>query len=159
MPYYNLYKPLIQSETIVSRTRLKPRNIYRISTYKYVDGTQKSLTGLSSTLVFVIGITPDRKLNCLKISEIRPFIFFRWLSTVIKPNITDEMIDELVKLDEVVKNSDKLGRSLFNTSIKGKPIYKRKEHIYRTYNISGVKKISEVIFNSDTLKKYIDTKE
>ena len=80
MPFSLQYKPLILSEESVSKSQILPRNIYRITSYQYVDGTTKTLSGTKTSIIFAIGITPDKKLTCIKISDIKPDKFFKWLS-------------------------------------------------------------------------------
>jgi len=65
MPYSLQYKPLIESESSVSKTLVRPRNIYKINSYKYKDGNTKSLSGVETSFVFVIGITPDKVVSCM----------------------------------------------------------------------------------------------
>ena len=59
------YKPLIESEKRASKTTLVPRNVYRISSYEFSDGEQKSLTGQNSSLIFLIGIY-EKKIGITK---------------------------------------------------------------------------------------------
>jgi hypothetical protein len=155
MPYYHIYNQLIAFQSRIPKSKLVPKNVYRIVRYKYADGNVGSFTGTKSTLIFLIGITPDKKLNCLKISEVKPFIFFRWLNSCKKPTITDDYIDELINMNELFGKTDKGGRQLFNSSIKNRPIYKRPEHIYRTYNLTGISEIYEVDFKKDVFKQYL----
>ena len=96
------YKPLIESETSVSKTLVLPRNIYRINSYKYSDGKQKTLSGTTSTIVFVIGKTPDKKLSCIKISEIKPEKFFKWLEKLYIKGLTEENWTKAEKLEELL---------------------------------------------------------
>ena len=56
MSFVLQYKNLIESEVKLSKSQIKPRNIYRILVYEYADGDKKSLSGPKATLVFVIGI-------------------------------------------------------------------------------------------------------
>ena len=42
MPFTLQYKPLIEGEEKIGKSLLRPRNIYRINTYKYIDGTTKT---------------------------------------------------------------------------------------------------------------------
>jgi hypothetical protein len=118
--------------------------------YEYADGTQKSLTGTKTTLIFLIGIF-EKKLHCLKIGDIRPDIFFKWLHTILKRGVTDDTILDYSELEELVQTSTKSGKPLFTAKIKDKPIYNRKEHIYRVYLLSGVKQIVEVKFKPNVL--------
>jgi hypothetical protein len=102
MPFALQYKPLIESETSVSKTLVLPRNIYRINSYKYSDGKQKTLSGTSSTLVFVIGKTPDKKLSCIKISDIKPERFFKWLTKLYIKGLTEEKWTKAEKLEDLI---------------------------------------------------------
>ena len=63
MSFVLQYKNLIESEVKLSKSQIKPRNIYRILVYEYADGERKSLAGAKSTLVFVVGIF-EKQLFC-----------------------------------------------------------------------------------------------
>ena len=81
MPFSLQYKPFILSEESVSKSQILPRNIYKITSYQYVDGTTKTLSGTKTSIVFAIGITTDKKLTCIKISDIKPDKFFKWFDS------------------------------------------------------------------------------
>ena len=101
MSFVLQYKNLIESEVKLSKSQIKPRNIYRILVYEYADGERKSLAGAKSTLVFVVGIF-EKQLFCLKISEIKPEKFFLWLKNVFKKTLTDislKSVDD-IKVDD-----------------------------------------------------------
>lgn len=153
MPFTLQYKPLIESEKRASKTSLRPRNVYRISSYEYADGEQRSLTGQKSSLIFLIGIY-DKKLISLKLSEIKPDIFFKWLKTIQLKNLTNQQIDESKSLEELVILDSKTGNKIFDGYVKGKSIYNRKPSPYRTYNLDGIKYIQEVNFKKDILKSF-----
>jgi hypothetical protein len=155
MPFSLQYRPFIEKEDSVSKILLRPKNIYKIVYYKYADGTSKTLSGPKTAYVFVIGIY-DKKLICLKISEIRPDRFFLWLSGIFQKTLTNEKIDESKRLDEITIRSDRNGNSLFNRYIKGKTILTQGKNPYRTYNIDGIRQISEITINKDTLKEYFN---
>jgi hypothetical protein len=149
------YKPLIESETSVSKTLVLPRNIYRINSYKYSDGTQKTLSGTTSTLVFVVGKTADKKLSCIKISEIKPEKFFKWLQKLYIKGLTEENWTKADKLEELLIQADVKGSKIFNSFVKPDAIiYGDNPNIYRTYNLTGIKQIEEVKFKKDVLKSY-----
>lgn len=151
------YKPLIESEGRVSRSQIKPLNVYRISSYKTTDGKLKSMGGNDSSLIVVIGLIPlalnDMKINALKISELQPEKFFRWLKGLRKP--ADKLnIDEYRSLNELLIDTDRSGKVLFERYVKSSPIvYGLRESIYRTYNFTGIRYISEVRFKNEVLKK------
>jgi hypothetical protein len=156
MPFALQYKPFIQSETRIGKQKIRPRNVYRISSYKYEKNGQKSLTGNKSSLIFVIGIY-DKKLICLKISELKPEKFFQWLDTIVRKSEIPK-IDEIQKLEELLIESDRAGKRLFEGYVKKSTIvYKRPEPIYRTYNLDSIIYIQEVQFEKSYLKEYFDT--
>ena len=149
------YKPLIESETSVSKTLVLPRNVYRINSYKYSDGKQKTLSGTTSTLVFVVGKTPDKKLSCIKISEIKPEKFFKWLQKLYIKGLTEESWNTAEKLEDLLIEADVKGSKVFNSFVKPDAIiYGDNPNIYRTYSLTGIKQIEEVKFKKDVLKSY-----
>ena len=155
MPFSLQYRPFIEKEDPISKVLVRPKNIYKIVYYQYADGVAKTLSGPKTAYVFVIGIY-DKKLVCLKISEIRPDKFFLWLKSIFQKTLTNERIDESDRLDEITIRSDRTGSTLFNRYVKGKAIVTQGINPYRTYNMDGIRQISEVIINKDTLKEYFN---
>jgi hypothetical protein len=154
MPFSLQYKPLILSEESVSKSQILPRNIYRITSYQYVDGTTKTLSGTKTSIIFAIGITPDKKLTCIKISDIKPDKFFKWLKPLFKKGLTESDWTTEQKLGQLLILADKQGSKVFNQFVKTNPIYSKEPSLYRTYNISGIKQIQEIRIKSDILKSY-----
>ena len=152
MPFSLQYRPFIEKEDSISKILIRPKNVYKIVYYEYADGTAKTLSGPKTAYVFVIGIY-DKKLVCLKISEMRPDKFFLWLNTIFQKSLTDERIDESKRLDEITIRSDRNGSTLYNRYVSGKSILTQGKNPYRTYNIDGIRQISEVIIKKDTLKE------
>lgn len=160
MPYAGLYNKLIVAETNIAKNRIKPRNIYKIITYEYADGTVKSLTGPKSAIVFVLGITPDRKLSCLKISEVQPIKFFNWLKLNLKRGLTESQIDEALKsneFDTLVQQDNKIGSKIFSKT-KTNSIYQQQPGSYRTYFLTSIKLIKQISLEPKEIKKYINIK-
>ena len=155
MPFALQYKALIESETSVSKTLVLPRNVYRINSYKYADGKQKTLSGTTSTIVFVIGRTPDKKLSCIKISDIKPERFFKWLNKLYIKGLTEEKWANAEKLEDLIIEADVKGSKIFNSFVKPDAVmYGDNPNIYRTYSLTGIKQIEEVKFKKDVLKSY-----
>ena len=149
------YKPFIEKEDPISKVLLRPKNIYKIVYYRYADGTAKTLSGPKTAYVFVIGIY-DKKLICLKISEMRPDKFFLWLKGIFQKSLTNEKIDESKRLDEITIRSDRNGNAIFSRYVKGKAILTQGKNPYRTYNMDGIRQISEITISKDTLKEYLN---
>ena len=72
MAYTRQYKEFLKPEVRVNRGLIKPRNIYRISTYSGGDPITK--TGEEARYVFVLGKV-GKKLHCIKLNEIKPIDF------------------------------------------------------------------------------------
>ena len=149
------YKPFIEKEDPISKILLRPKNIYKIVYYQYADGVAQTLSGPKTAYVFVIGIY-DKKLICLKISEMRPDKFFLWLKTLFQKSLTNERIDESKRLDEITIRSDRNGNAIFSRYVKGKAILTQGKNPYRTYNMDGIRQISEITISKDTLKEYLN---
>ena len=152
MPFANLYKSYIEAEVSVGKTAIKPRNVYIVESYVYADGKQKSFSGNNTAYVFVIGISPEKIISCIKLSEIKPDKFFKWLQPLFNPGITNEAWEKSKTLDEVLKKSGKDGSGLFAQFVKTSPIYNLNPTPYRTYSLQGIKQASEVKFKKDFLK-------
>jgi hypothetical protein len=155
MPFSLQYKPFIEKEDPISKILLRPKNIYKIVYYQYADGVAQTLSGPKTAYVFVIGIY-DKKLICLKISEMRPDKFFLWLKTLFQKSLTNERIDESKRLDEITIRSDRNGNAIFSRYVKGKAILTQGKNPYRTYNMDGIRQISEITITKDTLKEYLN---
>ena len=155
MPFTLQYKPLIESEEKVGKTLIRPRNIYRINSYKYIDGTTKTLAGIDSTIVFVIGITPDKLLCCIKISLIKPDIFFKWLKKLFAAGKNEQDVNNAALLEELLIFDTRKGEKIFNQFVKSSPIYKKNPPIYRTYSINGIKSIEKVTIKKSVILQYL----
>ena len=92
MAFTNQYKQFLRPEKRVSKGLIKPRNIYRITTYKGGEPATKS--GEDARYVFVIGKIGD-KLHCLKLNPIKPSDFTNFISKLRDrriPLATDTML-------------------------------------------------------------------
>ena len=157
MNYNSLYKEYIDTESRIAKTQVEVMNLYRISSYKTVEGDIQSKGGNQSDLVFVIGTFPtpqkDKKINCLKISEISPDKFMMWLKKLVDKRKIDE-IDTIIHLNELLIKSDNTGKLIFERFVKPSPIvYNLKDSIYRTYNTNGIRYIQEVFLKKEKLKE------
>lgn len=150
--YYNDYLKLFEfgKRTQAQYVKMHPQNFYRISRYTNVSGDSKSMAGKDSSLVFVIG-TYDNKINCIKLNEVKPMIFINWVSTILKPTLTSEIINNMGLFSEIVIPSDKTGNVLFESKIRTNVIYKQDPRPYRTYNLDGLKYIQQIQLNSEIL--------
>jgi hypothetical protein len=155
MPNYSVeYKKYIESEVRSSKSMLEPGNLYRVSSYEYSDGEARSLSGANSSIIFVFGIY-EKKINCLKLNEVKTDKFKSWLQSILKQGLKSEDIDSMKSLDELIIQSDRAGNKLFESKIKGKPIYINDPRPYRTYTIDGLKYIQEIKLKKDFIKSLL----
>jgi hypothetical protein len=157
MPFTNQYKPFIEKEERVAKPYIKPLEIYRISTYKYADGDIKSLAGINSALVFSIGIY-EKKFNCIKMSEIRPDMFFKFMANLKNKSLTEQKIDEAKFLYNLMieMGSDMSGKIIYDRYIKNSSQFralKKQYNPYRTYNLEGLIYVQRVTLKKDFLKR------
>ena len=152
MPYTLQYNKLVEREEAISKTNVLPRNLYRISTYKYADGVRKNLGGMDSAVVFVFGKSKDT-LFCIKANDVRPEKFFSWLKTLALKKPID--FDNIKTLDEALILSDKEGKSIYNSYIKGKEIYNSKPCPYRTYTVKGIGNIKQIFIQKSVIKEQL----
>lgn len=151
MPFSLQYKPLIESENSLSKTLVRPRNIYKIKNYKYKDGNTKSLEGVETALVFVIGISPDKIVSCLKISLIKPDIFFRWLKTLLRAGLSKDELQNAESLEDIIVFDAKDGKKIFNQFVKTSRLYRQEPPAYRTYLLKNIKSIEQITIKKDIL--------
>jgi hypothetical protein len=144
MAYANLYKKYIKKQSPAQKTNLKTRNIYKIESYQYVDGHKGTFKGPDASLVFLVGITPDRKLSCIKFSEVIPDKFFRWLKTLFKSSVTCQQIRAAIgsgDFEKLLVEDTKKGAAIFS-KLKTDRLYKSDPTAFRTYELKGIKSIS-----------------
>lgn len=150
MIYTLQYNKMVESERPIAKTRVLPRNLYRIKSYTYVDGHHENLTGIHSALVFVFGRDADT-LYCLKINEVRPVKFFEWLGRILAHKHFDW--DNIEELREAIIVSDRAGKGIWKRHIYGKSPYILPASIYRTYKINSISLINEVYFKTKILEE------
>jgi hypothetical protein len=148
MSYTRQYKSFLKPEKRISRSQIKPRNIYRITTYTGGDPVTKS--GEDARYVFVIGIV-DGKAHCIKLNEIKPLDFTNFINKLRDKRIpigSDQMLMLLLKKFSVD------GKSLFESYIKNdSKIYSSKLGNYRTYLLESIQNVYEIRFEEDFLRE------
>jgi hypothetical protein len=155
MPYASQYMQYVEAEVPVSRTLVRPRNIYRIKNYTDVDGKSHSYTGNKSAIVFVIGIA-EKKLWCVRLTDVRPVQFWNWMKPMLKKNLV--INDKVKRLEDILVTDTKNGKKIFENFVKTKQIYNLEPNVFRTYNLNGVNLIEELKFDLNFLKSYFKLK-
>jgi len=149
MAFTRDYKQIMQPEKRVSRSDILPRNIYRISTYTGSKPITK--TGDDSRWVFVIGKVDD-KIHCIRLNEIKPLQFTKWLNKV-REKRTPIGRDQQLSL--LLKKFSKEGNDLFESYVKNDShVYKpNSKSTYRIYSLDKIQNIWEIRFEEGMLRQ------
>ena len=146
--YTRQYKAFLKPERRVSKSLIRPRNIYRITTYR--GGQPPTRSGDDARYIFVIGII-DEKVHCIKLNPIRPIDFTTLIAKLRDKRIPNE---EDLQLELMLKKFSKDGASLFSTFIKNnQKLYSRQLKNYRTYKIDNITNVYEIRFEQDFLQE------
>lgn len=151
--YIQLYRPLIHSQLRVPRSRIRPNNIYRLATYKTVEGEMKRLSGLNETLLFVTGLF-EGNIYGLKLNNIMPRFFFQWSQKIVTNTDVLQEEDDIISFSKLTEVRDLRGQFLYENYIRENPILEKPKIPFRTYKLSGIQYISEVYLKKDVLELY-----
>lgn len=155
MPYASQYMQYVEAEIPVSRTLIRPRNIYKIQNYRDVEGKTHSYHGNNSAIVFVLGIA-DKKVWAVRMTDIRPVFFWNWMKPMFRPGLI--INDKIKRLEDMLIKDTRNGKKIFENHVKTKQIYNLKPEVFRTYELAGVNTISELKFDLNFLKSYFKLK-
>jgi hypothetical protein len=135
-------------EERLSRGEMKPRNIYRISTYR--GGTPETKTGEDARYVFVLGKIGG-KLHCIKLNNIKPLDFTNMLFKLREKRVP---IGKKNTLSALLRHFATDGNALFEQHIKNNSsIYGPGKKNYRIYMVNSIVNVWEIKFEDFFLKK------
>ena len=147
MAFTRQYKTFLRPERRVPRSQIRPRNIYRITTYRGGDPATKG--GDDARYIFVIGIV-GHKVHAIKLNPIRPIDFTMFINKLRDKRIP---IGSDQALELLLKKFSKDGSSLFESYIKNNTkLYSRSLNNYRTYILSSIVNVYEIRFEEDFLR-------
>jgi len=148
MSHTREYKSFLKPERRIPRSLIRPRNIYRITTYKGGDPVTKS--GDAARYVFVVGIV-DGKAHCIKLNDIRPVDFTNFINKLRDKRIP---IGSDQALELLLKRFSKDGKGLFESYIKNNSkVYSKSLANYRTYKLESIQNVYEIRFEEDFLRQ------
>jgi len=147
MAFTRQYKTFLRPERRVPRSQIRPRNIYRITTYRGGDPATKG--GDDARYIFVIGIV-GHKVHAIKLNPIKPIDFTNFINKLRDKRIP---IGSDQALELLLKKFSKDGNALFESYIKNNSkIYSRSLGNYRTYILNSITNVYEIRFEEDFLK-------
>ena len=147
MAFTRQYKTFLRPERRVPRSQIRPRNIYRITTYRGGDPATKG--GEDARYIFVIGIV-GHKVHAIKLNPIRPIDFTNFINKLRDKRIP---IGSDQALELLLKKFSKDGNALFESYIKNNTkLYSRSLANYRTYILSSIVNVYEIRFDESFLR-------
>ena len=148
MAFTRQYKTFLKPERRVPRSQIRPRNIYRITTYR--GGEPATKGGEDARYIFVIGIVGN-KVHAIKLNPIRPIDFTNFIGKLRDKRIP---IGSDQALELLLKKFSKDGNGLFESYIKpNSKLYSRSLSNYRTYILNSIVNVYEIRFEQDFLKQ------
>ena len=147
MAFTRQYKSFLRPERRVPRSQIRPRNIYRITTYR--GGEPPTRSGEDARYIFVIGIV-DGKVHAIKLNPIKPIDFTMFINKLRDKRIP---IGSDQALELLLKRFSKDGKGLFESYIKNNSkLYSRSLGNYRTYLLNSIVNVYEIRFEEDFLR-------
>jgi hypothetical protein len=134
---------------------MKPGNFYKVVVYKYaVDGKTRTLTGLSTSYIFLIGRFVDKKVifPAIKLKHVSPEIFFDALQPALKLPINENEIIDSVNMEEfrmLLRKFPADGSPLYEI-LKRKPLVYKDN--YREYKMTSIKSVDLITIDMEYLK-------
>jgi hypothetical protein len=146
------YQKFLKPEKRIARSLIRPRNIYRIITYK--GGNPITKTGQESRYVFVIGVV-NEKIHCIKLNPVRPLFFIELIKKLRDKRVTP---NSQLRLEYMLKKFARDGSALFDGYIKtNKKLYNTDLKNYRTYILDKIVNVYEIRFEQDILDNLFGT--
>ena len=157
MPNSRIFTPqwdnIISDRKTIAHGLMKPGNFYKVIVYKYaVDGKTRTLTGLSTSYIFLIGKYIDKQVRfpAIKLKHVNPEQFFTAIKPLMGP-VNEEKINEIEEFRFILRTFQADGAPIFNVLKKKPLIY---EGNYREYKMTSIKSVE--ILNID--KEYLRDK-
>ena len=157
MPNSRIFTPqwdnIISDRKTIAHGLMKPGNFYKVIVYKYAaDGKTRTLTGLSTSYIFLLGKYIDKQVRfpAIKLKHVNPEQFFTALKILMGP-VNAEKINELEEFRFLLRKFQADGAPIFNV-LKTKPLIY--EGNYREYKMTSIKSVE--ILNID--KEYLRDK-
>lgn len=134
-----IYKNIINNKKQVKANELSKGKIYMLKEYIKADGSKRNYSETSAPLIFVLYKSSEKDIvHAVKISDVSPNKIGKFFQ-----NFVDKETEKFK-----IKGDSK---KVYKTVISKMP--EITNDAYRTYNISGIRKIFELIISIDELLK------
>jgi hypothetical protein len=138
MQNYNpIYRKFIDDKKIISGAKMTRGRFYLIKEYEYVDGAKGRYTETTGPIIYTLYVSQGKDVvHCVKVSNVNPNLIKRFFGKFIN--------------EDTEKLQMRGGAKDFYSKIVSKvPVITN--DAYRTYNISGLKKVLELTMDVNEL--------
>lgn len=138
MQNYNpIYRKFIDDKKIISGAKMTRGRFYLIKEYEYVDGAKGRYTETTGPIIYTLYVSQGKDVvHCVKVSNVNPNVIKRFFGKFIN--------------EDTEKLQMRGGAKDFYSKIVAKvPVITN--DAYRTYNISGLKKVLELTMDVNEL--------
>jgi hypothetical protein len=138
----------------IAHGMMKAGNFYKVVVYKYaVDGQTRTLTGLSTSYIFLIGRFVDKQVrfSAIKLKHVNPENFFDALNPALRLPITKNEILDSSNLEEfrmLLRKFPADGSPLYEI-LKRKPLVYKDN--YREYKMTSIKSADLITIDMEYL--------
>jgi hypothetical protein len=138
MSNYNpIYRKFIDDKNAITPNKMTRGNFYLIKEYTYVDGTKGKFTETLAPIIFTLFVSVSKDIiHCVKVSNINPTTIKRFFAKFINEDT------EKLQMKGGAKN-------IYSKIVSKVPIIT--EDAYRTYNMSGIKKVIKLTMDVNEL--------
>jgi hypothetical protein len=155
MPTARIFTPqwdnIISDRKTIAHGLMKPGNFYKVIVYKYAaDGKTRTLTGLSTSYIFLLGKYIDKQVRfpAIKLKHVNPEQFFTAIEPLMGP-VDEEKINELEEFRFLLRKFQLDGAPIFNLLKKKPLIY---EGNYREYKMTSIKSVEILTIDKEYIR-------
>ena len=128
--YSPIYRKFIDEKKVVAGSKMTRGRFYLVKEYKYVDGTKGSFTETNGPIIYTLYVSQTKDIvHCVKVSNVNPSVIKKFFGKFIN--------EETEKLQMRGNAKD-----VYSKIVSKVPVITN--DAYRTYNISGLKKVLEL---------------
>jgi hypothetical protein len=135
--YNPIYRKFIDDKNVITVKQMTRGKFYLIKEYEYVDGMNRKFTERDAPIVFTLFVSQSKDvIHCVKVSNVNPIIIKRFFG---------KFVNEKTELLEIKGNA----RNTYSKIVSKVPVVTN--DAYRTYKMSGIKKVIELNMDVDEL--------
>ena len=128
--YSPIYRKFVDEKKAIAGNKMTRGRFYLIKEYKYVDGSKGSFTETNGPIIYTLYVSQAKDIiHCVKVSNVNPNLIKKFFG---------KFINEKTEKLQMRGNA----KDIYSKIVSKVPVITN--DAYRTYNISGLKKVLEL---------------